>query len=43
MSWKEPDEIDLSVRRTEFRNNFGYARDWAKEYDLFGDEAAMKR
>ena len=43
MAWKEPDEVDLSTRRPEYTNMYGYAREWVAEYDMFGDEAAIKR
>jgi hypothetical protein len=35
MKWKDPDELDLTVRRQEFRNKFGYADKFVEEYDLF--------
>ena len=41
-AWREANEIDLSVRRREFRNIFGYAKEFEDEYDPFGDASRAK-
>ena len=34
--WEQPAALELSVKREDYRNIFGYSEQWVQEHDLFG-------
>ena len=42
LDWKQPDIIDLTQHRAEYRNLYKYGMEFEKEYDLFGDDVITK-
>lgn len=42
LDWKQPDIIDLTQHRAEYRNLYKYGMEFEKEYDLFGEDVITK-